>query len=419
MGIVGRLPRRMRHRIGDRYRPLRPTPSLQPAKARAPLDVVSRFLCTLGDAPHRAHHVSGVPTDRRLPGEHHRIGAVEHGIRHIGDLGPGRLGGRDHRFEHLRSGDDRNSSGNAQPDDAVLHVGHVLERALESEIAARHHQRVGGLDDGVEIVEGCGCLDLGNEHRPRPEGRAGAIEIGCRPDERQRHEIGFDGLQMLDELEVQSSWRGHSESRRWNVDTRTSLHEASGDDRGKRTFPVALRHGEGDSAITQGHFVALLQLRDRLVVDLNSHTRGTFAAVDQFDHVALMKTDTAVGKRGGADLWSGQITENPDGDADALGHFADQSKRRQVRGDVAVAEVEAEHVDAGGEQPGNPLVGRRRRTDGGDDLRARTPDGFGLGRRGSEGSENRGHQWALCGVVKSRPRRAFSTTSGRAGWIQY
>ena len=80
-----------------------------------------------------------------------RVGPVEHGVGHVAHLGPGRCRRRDHRLEHLRGGDDRHARLDAGPDDVLLHVGHVLQRALDAEIATGHHDGVGHAQDGAEV----------------------------------------------------------------------------------------------------------------------------------------------------------------------------------------------------------------------------------------------------------------------------
>ena len=103
--------------IGDRYRASRRTvspvmvkatralapttaPTSAAARAIAPPVVVgtrvsegaARRLLLLGgddDPGHGGHRLDRVLTDARLRGQHQRIGAVQHGVGHVGGLGPG------------------------------------------------------------------------------------------------------------------------------------------------------------------------------------------------------------------------------------------------------------------------------------------------------------------------------------------
>ena len=60
-----------------------------------------------GDRRHHRDRLDRVGADRGLLGEHHRVGAVEDRVGHVGDLGARRARGGDHRVEHLRGGDRR------------------------------------------------------------------------------------------------------------------------------------------------------------------------------------------------------------------------------------------------------------------------------------------------------------------------
>ncbi len=53
-------------------------------------------------------------------------------------------GARDHAFQHLRRDDDRLTGGAGLARDLLLQAGHLLDRHLDAEIAARNHEAVGG-----------------------------------------------------------------------------------------------------------------------------------------------------------------------------------------------------------------------------------------------------------------------------------
>src|SRR6185295_13629743 len=55
-------------------------------------------------------------------------------------------------------------------DDLLLQHGHLVERHLHPEIAAGHHQAVGGLGDLVQVLDGGGALDLGDDRNTPPGG---------------------------------------------------------------------------------------------------------------------------------------------------------------------------------------------------------------------------------------------------------
>ena len=74
-------------------------------------------------------------------------------------------GAADHRFQHLRRHDHRLAGDAAGARHLLLHAGHFLQRHLHAEIAARHHQRVGEVDDFGEPVHRLRLLDLGHHRR--------------------------------------------------------------------------------------------------------------------------------------------------------------------------------------------------------------------------------------------------------------
>mmetsp|Transcript_46527 Transcript_46527/g.143711 ORF Transcript_46527/g.143711 Transcript_46527/m.143711 type:complete len:208 (+) Transcript_46527:218-841(+) len=67
--------------------------------------VVEDLLGGLADLAHDRHGLHGVAARRRLAGEHHSVGAVQHGVRDVAGLGargPRRVA---HGLQHLRRGD--------------------------------------------------------------------------------------------------------------------------------------------------------------------------------------------------------------------------------------------------------------------------------------------------------------------------
>ena len=104
----------------------------------------------LGIADDGVEHLGradGIGADRGFARQHDRVGARVDGagrVRHLGARRPG-LGA--HRLEHLRRDDHRHAAIAGEAEDLLLHLRHLFERHLEAEIAARHHHRVGGVDD--------------------------------------------------------------------------------------------------------------------------------------------------------------------------------------------------------------------------------------------------------------------------------
>ena len=125
-----------------------------PPEPGGPLPVAGLGLGPPGDAVHRLDHGDRVVPDRGLGRQHQRVGAVEHGVGDVADLGAGGRRRRDHALHHLRGGDDRHAASTQWRMIALLQVRHVLQRALDAEVAAGDHHRVGLGDDLVEVGDG-------------------------------------------------------------------------------------------------------------------------------------------------------------------------------------------------------------------------------------------------------------------------
>ena len=77
------------------------------------------------------------------------------------------------------------------PHDPLLHVGHVLQRAFDAEVAAGDHHRVGGSDDLVEVIDRRERLDLGDQSRRQwGDGVAHLVQVVGAADEGDSEEVG-------------------------------------------------------------------------------------------------------------------------------------------------------------------------------------------------------------------------------------
>ena len=97
---------------------------------------------------------------RRFGGEHHRVGAFENRRRHVGDLGARRHRVRDHRFEHLRRNHDGLAGAPRRARELLLHARHLLERHFHAEVAARHHDGVGEVENVADPADRLRLFDL-------------------------------------------------------------------------------------------------------------------------------------------------------------------------------------------------------------------------------------------------------------------
>ena len=146
----------------------------------------------------------------RFRRQHDRVGAVENGGGDVGDFSAGRHRARDHRFQHLRGDDHRLAGAAAGARHFLLHAGHFFQRHFDAEVAARHHQRVGEIEDVVEPRDGLRLLDLGHHGGAAASELLGFGDILRALDERQRDPIdpGIErGFEVGDILRRQSRER--------------------------------------------------------------------------------------------------------------------------------------------------------------------------------------------------------------------
>jgi hypothetical protein len=122
------------------------------------------------DARHHGDGFDGILADGRLAGEHDGVSAVVDGVGHVGDLGARGPRILDHRFQHLRGRDHGLGVLGGAADDVLLNGGNLLRRHFHAQIAARHHDAVGHLQNGVEMLDGLRLFQLGDDPGVAAEG---------------------------------------------------------------------------------------------------------------------------------------------------------------------------------------------------------------------------------------------------------
>ena len=68
-----------------------------------------------------------------------------------------------HRVEHVGRGNDRLAQRAGLGDQGLLERGHALQRNLNTQVAAGHHDRVEGRGDRRDAANRLGALDLGED----------------------------------------------------------------------------------------------------------------------------------------------------------------------------------------------------------------------------------------------------------------
>ena len=115
------------------------------------------------DAGHHGDGFDGILADGGFAGEHHGVGAVVDGVGDVGDLGARGARILDHRLQHLRGRDDRLAVLGGAANDVLLNGGNLFRRNFHAQIAARHHDAVGDLQNAVEVLDGLRLFELGDD----------------------------------------------------------------------------------------------------------------------------------------------------------------------------------------------------------------------------------------------------------------
>ena len=89
------------------------------------------------------------------------------------------------------------------PRDLFLRRRHFLERHLQAEIAARHHDALRDLQDVVEMIQRLGPLDLRDQRNVRGAGLGQNLprlpHVVCAAHEAQRHHVDAElGAELAD-----------------------------------------------------------------------------------------------------------------------------------------------------------------------------------------------------------------------------
>lgn len=201
-------------------------------------------------------------------------------------------------------------------DDLLLVEGHVLERQLRSEITAGDHDRVGGSNYLIEVVDGLGRLDLCDQHRVGvPDGVAHRGDVLGSPDERDGELLNILGRQRRDAIEIRRSRYRHLELARRHGHSGSPHEPASGADDGDDVFASTTDDRERYAAVAKRDQVALLETRHGLVgpnADPRRRTRRSRRSGCE-DHLGAGPHHSAPWrKRRATDLRAGQVRQNPD-----------------------------------------------------------------------------------------------------------
>ena len=322
------------------------------------------------DLAHHLHRFERIAARGRFGREHHRVGAVVDRGRHIGGLGARRHRGRDHRLEHLGGHDHRLAGLAAGAHDALLDRRHLLGRHFHAQVAARHHHRIGFLDDTLQAVDRRRLLQLGDDPGPSVDDALDLDHVFGTLDEGQRHPVD---TQLKAEAQVGVVLLGQRRKRQHHARHVHALaigDGTAGDDARLGKIRAAGLDAQAHLAVVDQEIGAHFQRREDLAVRQRRAAgvaRGRQVEVEA-EAVAFLERHRAVGEGAEAELGPLQVHQDADRAAEFALDLADDLVVALVIGVRAVAEVEAEDVGSGFEQRLDGFLGVAGRAERGHDL---------------------------------------------------
>ncbi len=233
----------------------------------------------------------------------------------------------------------------------LLNGRNLLGRNFHAEIATRHHNGIGGLENTVEMVDSLRLFELG--YHP------GVIAKRRDPGLDVTHVVGGlhegDGNDVCPRLErefeidfVLLGQCGDLDHNTGEVDPLLLAQQATVDDLGDNVGALQLQHAQFDEAVGEQHLVARLQIFCKRG-EYSAYTFGSTVdllwrnrqALPRFEHHRLV-----VDQRSGTNLGPLQVGEDADGlilFAGDFAHHCDQFALLLVR---SVRKVEARDVQS-------------------------------------------------------------------------
>jgi hypothetical protein len=303
------------------------------------------------DAVENPDRLDRVGSGRRLGGQHHRVRAVQDRVGDVRDLGARRSEIRDHGLEHLGRDDDRRPRQAGFPEDLLLGDRDLLDRHLDPEVAARHHDRPSSGQDLVEAAQGLRPFQLGDDLGVGPElvdDLPDLEEVGRRPHERDPDVV--DAVPEA-ELEVLAVLRGEDRQPDRRARKVHALVVADHAARGDATHDVLAPHlldvQRDPAVVDQDAIPDLHVLPEAAVGDARPLGRPLHRLRRQGEPVAAAQHHAAAGERAQADLRPLEVLEDRDGLPDPDLHGSDALDRLLVLRVGAVGEVQAGDVHPG------------------------------------------------------------------------
>ena len=312
-----------------------------------------------GDLVHHRHRFDRIAARRGLGRQHHRVRALEHRGRHVGNFGARRLRHLDHRFQHLCCHHHRLARLARFAGDEFLFARHRLQRQFHTQIAARHHQRIGEDQNIGQSLNRARLLDLGqNGGAPRHHlAQFGNIfgplyEGQCHPVDAEI-ECG---------IEIAAILRRHCRNRQFRigqVHTLAVFQGAALFDNRLGTVAAHAFDAQPESPVIDQHLFARRQGCEHFGVRNGNGARSVgLHLADQANLCPHRNVRLAAAERAKPDLGALQIDQNADRPLDLAFQRAQPAVNIGQGGARGVAHIDSEDIGARFEQSSD-LFGRR------------------------------------------------------------
>ncbi len=330
----------------------------------------------LADAGHRLDRFHRVLACRRFRRQHDRVGAIEHRIGDVGHFGAGGYGVDDHRLHHLRGGDHHTIHFARHADHAFLQRGHGGIADFHCEVAARHHDAVGGAQNFRQRRNRLDPLDLGDERGLVVVGLAG--DVGELP--RQLHVggvfgkghgqiVGLEGHRGANVLHVLGGEGRGRQTAALLVDALVVRQLAADGDDGVDLFPAHSLDGEHDETVVEQQTVARVHVaRQVFVVQAAAGLIADFAGGVEREFLSGLQHDLAVLEPADPNFRALQIGHDGNGLAQAGGCFADELGAVNMVLRLAMRKIEPNDIDPGREHAFEDVWRGTGGADGGNDF---------------------------------------------------
>ena len=225
------------------------------------------FFGLQADVGHLFNRLQRVFARSGFSAQHHRVGAIEHGVGHVADLSACRYRIENHAFHHLRGSNHHLVLRPGHFDHALLQGRHSSVADFYRQIAPGHHDAVADAQNVLQIGNGFSAFDLRNQTRLVFERRcchvaelARHLHVGGVFRKAHRHIVGLKTHGGADVFHVfgSQSWRGQSAA--LFVDALVVGQLAAQLDGGVHLFTAHQVDGQHNQAVVEQQHIAHLHI---------------------------------------------------------------------------------------------------------------------------------------------------------------